>query len=171
MGVSDSDRLLVRRPGGGGLGDLFFSPFFMLVVGLSPAQAIGAGLLTEVAGMGNGLRAYVKQCVVDYATAKWLLAGSIPAIVVGALLAHRVDPTVLKLAFGAGLLVLGGFLVFYPSPEDCEPGEKAGPEDETGAETVIEAADGETFRYRTCWRAPGVGLASVGGFVTGLISA
>lgn len=152
-------------------GALFFSPFFMLVVGLSPAQAIGAGLLTEVAGMGNGLRAYVKQGVVDYATAKWLLAGSIPAIVVGALLAHRVDPTILKLVFGAGLLVLGGFLVFYPAPEDCEPGEKAGFEDETGPETVIEAADGERFRYRTCWRAPGVGLSSIGGFVTGLISA
>lgn len=26
------------------------------------------------------------------------------------------------------------------------------------------------FRYRTCWRLPGVGLATVGGFVTGLIS-
>jgi uncharacterized membrane protein YfcA len=90
---------------------------------------------------------------------------------VGALLAHRVDPTILKLVFGAGLLVLGGFLVFYPAPEDCEPGEKAGFEDETGPETVIEAADGERFRYRTCWRAPGVGLSSIGGFVTGLISA
>jgi hypothetical protein len=56
-------------------GALFFSPFFMLVVGLSPAQAIGAGLLTEVAGMGNGLRAYVKQGVVDYATANGCLPG------------------------------------------------------------------------------------------------
>ena len=41
-------------------GALFFSPFFMLVVGLSPAEAVGAGLLTEVFGMGNGLRSYVK---------------------------------------------------------------------------------------------------------------
>ncbi len=56
-------------------GALFFSPFFLLVVGLEPAQAIGAGLLTEVFGMGNGLRSYVKQGLVDYATAKWLLIG------------------------------------------------------------------------------------------------
>ncbi len=34
-------------------GALFFSPFFLLVVGLSPAQAVGAGLLTEVFGMGS----------------------------------------------------------------------------------------------------------------------
>lgn len=71
-------------------GALFFSPFFMLVVGRSPAQAIGAGLLTEVFGMGNGLRSYVQQGAVDYATARWLLMGSIPAIVLGSLAAHWV---------------------------------------------------------------------------------
>lgn len=42
--------------GSGVSGALFFSPFFMYVVGLEPAQAIGAGLMTEVFGMGNGLR-------------------------------------------------------------------------------------------------------------------
>ena len=42
-------------------GALFFSPFFMLVVGLTPVQAVGAGLLTEVFGMGNGLRSYVQS--------------------------------------------------------------------------------------------------------------
>src|SRR6056297_409183 len=83
-------------------GALFFSPFFMLVVGLSPSQAIGAGLLTEVFGMGNGLRSYVKQRVVDYATAKWLLLGAVPAVVAGALVVHYVPTTLLKLAFGVG---------------------------------------------------------------------
>lgn len=68
-------------------GALFFSPFFMLAVGLTPAQAIGAGLLTEVFGMGNGLLNYVRQDVVDYATAKWLLLGAVPAVVGGAILA------------------------------------------------------------------------------------
>jgi uncharacterized membrane protein YfcA len=156
-------------------GALFFSPFFMLVVGLTPAQAIGAGLMTEVFGMGNGLRSYVKQGVVDYATAKWLLLGSIPAIAVGSLAAHYVDPTLLKIVFGVGLLVLGGFLLFYPSPEKCEPGESEGEylreRAERNPETVVEAADGEIYRYSTCWRPPGVALSTVGGFITGLISA
>ncbi|WP_254841355.1 sulfite exporter TauE/SafE family protein [Natronomonas marina] len=156
-------------------GALFFSPFFMLVVGLTPAQAIGAGLLTEVFGMGNGLANYVRQGVVDYATAKWLLLGSVPAIVVGAFAAHRVDPTLLKLAFGVGLLALGGFLALYPSAEECEPGESEGEylreRAQGNPETVVEAADGEVYRYTTCWRAPGVALSGLGGFVTGLISA
>jgi uncharacterized membrane protein YfcA len=156
-------------------GALFFSPFFMLVVGLTPAQAIGAGLMTEVFGMGNGLRSYVKQGVVDYATAKWLLLGAVPAIVVGSLAAHYVDPTLLKIVFGVGLLVLGGFLLFYPSPEQCEPGECEGEymreRAERNPDTVVEAVDGETYRYKTCWRPPGVALSTVGGFITGLISA
>jgi len=156
-------------------GALFFSPFFLLVVGLGPAQAIGAGLLTEVFGMGNGLRSYVGQRVVDFRTAKWLLLGAIPAIVVGALASHYVDPALLKLAFGAGLILLGGFLVYYDPAEDCEPGESEGEylrQKNTGrGTTTIEAADGETFTYDTCWRPPGVALSTAGGFITGLISA
>lgn len=156
-------------------GALFFSPFFMLVVGLTPAQAIGAGLLTEVFGMGNGLRSYAKQGVVDYQTAKWLLLGAVPAVVVGSVAAHFVDPTVLKILFGAGLVLLGSFLVYYDPPEQCEPGEREGEylkkKNSEHGTTTIEATDGETFTYETCWRPPGVGLSTVGGFITGLISA
>ena len=156
-------------------GALFFSPFFMLIVGLTPSQAIGAGLLTEVFGMGNGLRSYVGQGVVDYRTAKWLLAGAVPAVVVGAFAAHLVDPALLKLVFGAGLIALGAFLVYYDPPEDYEPGECEGEylkaKNDGRGTTTIEASDGETFTYDTCWRPPGVGLSTVGGFITGLISA
>jgi len=156
-------------------GALFFSPFFMLVVGLTPSQAIGAGLLTEVFGMGNGLRSYVKQGVVDFQTAKWLLLGAVPAVVAGALAAHYVPTAVLKGIFGVGLLVLGGFLVYYESPEGHTPGEREGPflrEKNTGrGTTTIETVDGETFVYDTCWRPPGVALSTIGAFVTGLISA
>jgi len=156
-------------------GALFFSPFFMLVVGLPPSQAIGAGLLTEVFGMGNGLRSYAQQRVVDLRTARWLLLGAVPAVVGGALAAHYIPTRLLKGIFGVGLLLLGGFLVYYDPPEGYEPGESESAylrEKNTGRGTTrIEAADGETFTYDTCWRPPGVALSTVGGFVTGLISA
>jgi uncharacterized membrane protein YfcA len=156
-------------------GALFFSPFFILGVGLSPAQAIGAGLLTEVFGMGNGLRNYVRQGVVDYATAKWLLVGAVPAVVAGALVAHHVDPALLKLLFGAGLTLLGVFLAVYDPAGDAEVGSAEGDllaaKNAGRGTTVVETADGETFEYDTCWRPPGVGLAAVGAFVTGLVSA
>lgn len=82
--------------GSGVSGALFFSPFFMLVVGLAPAEAVGAGLLTQVFGMGNGLRAYVRAGTVDYATARWLLLGAVPSVVVGALLAGRLASNTLS---------------------------------------------------------------------------
>lgn len=161
--------------GSGVSGALFFSPFFMLVVGLTPAQAIGAGLVTEVFGMGNGLRAYVRQRLVDYATARWLLAGALPTVVVGAAVAHRVSDSLLKVVFGTGLLVLAGFLFLFPAPEDCEPGARKGPvireKSEGKGMTVIRSRDGRVYEYPTCWRPPGVGLAAVGGALTGLISA
>lgn len=161
--------------GSGVSGALFFSPFFMFVVGLEPAQAIGAGLLTEVFGMGNGLREYVGQKVVDYATAKWLLVGSVPAIVAGALLSSWVPSTTLKAIFGVGLVILAGFLLFFPAPEECEEGQRQGrligEKSADKAETVVEARDGEVFRYPTCWRPPGVGMAAGGGLITGMISA
>ena len=113
--------------GSGVSGALFFSPFFMLVVGLSPVQAVGAGLLTEVFGMGNGLRAYVRAKLVDYATARWLLIGAVPGVIVGALVADAIPSPVLKGVFGVGLLTLAGFLILVRSPEECEPGDRALP--------------------------------------------
>jgi uncharacterized protein len=150
-------------------GALFFSPFFMLVVGLSPAQAVGAGLLTEVFGMGNGLRLYVGQRVVDYAWARWLLAGAVPSVIVGALVAHRLSDGALKLIFGGGLLVLAVFL--FRNPTQPEHDTKAPSDTIEGDVTVIDASDGTRYTYPTCSRGPGVALAVVGGALTGMISA
>ena len=155
-------------------GALFFTPFFMLVVGLSPGQAVGAGLLTEVFGMGNGLRSYVKQKLVDYATARWLLLGAVPSVIMGALLAHMMPSGVLRAIFGFGLLILGGFILFGRSPEECLPGEEQGAlikrKSHGKGMTIIQAND-ETYEYPTCWRPPGVSLATAGGLLTGMISA
>lgn len=161
--------------GSGVSGALFFSPFFLLVVGLPPAQAVGAGLLTEVFGMGNGLRAYVRQGLVDYATARWLLLGAVPTALVGALVAHRVPAGALKLVFGVGLVILASFLLLQKTPEACEPGEEASETIDRRSRgkgtTRVEAADGQVYEYPTCWRPPGVALAAVGGLFTGLVSA
>lgn len=161
--------------GSGVSGALFFSPFFMLAVGLSPVQAVGAGLLTEVFGMGNGLRAYVTVRLVDYATAKWLLAGAVPGVIAGAIAADTVPSGVLKMIFGGGLLVLAGFLILVRTPEECEPGDRSSKlidrKSEGKGTTEIRARDGSVYTYPTCWRPPGVTLAAVGALLTGMISA
>ena len=161
--------------GSGISGALFFSPFFMLVVGLSPVQAVGAGLLTEVFGMGNGLRAYVSAKLVDYATARWLLIGAVPGVILGAVLADAIPSTVLTGIFGVGLLILAGFLILVRTPEECEPGDRAVPlidrKSRSKGTTVIRGKDGSVYEYPTCWRPPGVAMAAAGGVLTGMISA
>lgn len=161
--------------GSGVSGALFFSPFFMLVIGLSPVQAVGAGLMTEVFGMGNGLRAYVKARLVDYATARWLLVGAIPMVILGAVVADQISPRLLKGIFGVGLLVLAAFLILVSSPEEATvdaDGDSLVDRKSSGkGTTVINARDGSVYRYPTCWRLPGVLMAAVGGALTGMISA
>jgi hypothetical protein len=65
--------------------------------------------------------------------------------------------------------------LYYDPAEEYDPGELEGEylsEKNTGqGATTITAADGESYTYDTCWRPPGVGLSTVGGFITGLISA
>lgn len=156
-------------------GALFFSPFFMLIVGLSPAQAIGAGLLTEVFGMGNGLRSYVRQRVVDYGAARWILAGAIPAVMAGALLSHQVPSRILKIIFGAGLSILA-ILLFRGTPEEAsEDGSRGadpeGPADPDEALVEIRTLSGECYRFPRCGRGSLLGLSVLGGGLTGLISA
>ncbi len=77
--------------------------------------------MTEVFGMGNGLRAYVRARLVDYATARWLLLGAVPMVVLGAIAADLISPRLLKAIFGTGLLILAAFLVLVRSPEEAEP--------------------------------------------------
>jgi uncharacterized membrane protein YfcA len=48
-------------------GATFFSPLFILGLGLSPELAIGAGLIVEVFGFGSGVYAYVKRQLIVFA--------------------------------------------------------------------------------------------------------
>lgn len=101
-------------------GALLFSPFFLLIVGLQPAQAIGAGLMTELFGTSFGSINYVRQRLVDYKTVRILLMVSIPAAVAGAYLAHRIEAGILQIVFGMSLAVLA-IIVLYHSTQKNKP--------------------------------------------------
>ena len=47
-------------------GATFFSPIFMLALGLPPHVAIGTGLITETFGFATGLYAYARKKLIDY---------------------------------------------------------------------------------------------------------
>lgn len=150
-------------------GALFFSPFFLLVVGLQPAQAIGAGLLTELFGTSFGSYNYLRQRVIDYQTVRYLLMASVPAGVAGAFLAHQIEPGILRIVFGVALALLAT-IVLYHSTQKRKP-LTSRIRDQVRKTTVIRARDGNIYSYQTCNRYIGVPLAGLGALLTGLMSA
>jgi len=149
-------------------GALFFSPFFLLIVGLDPAQAIGAGLMTELFGTGFGTYNYVRQKVIDYRTAKFLLLAAVPAAMLGAYLANIIDAGILQIIFGIALVALAA-IVIYDSLKKKVPTTNISSEDDRV--TVIRARDGSEYSYKVCNRMIGMSLAGVGALLTGLMSA
>jgi len=138
-------------------GALFFSPFFLLVVGLEPALAIGAGLMTELFGTGFGAFNYVRQRVVDFMTVRFLLAASIPAAVAGAYLANQIRPGVLQVILGITLFVLAVIVLYYGTLKGKPP-------------TPVVPESRKIYSYKTCRRYIGVTLSGIGGLLTGLVS-
>ncbi len=151
-------------------GALFFSPFFLLVVGLSPAQAIGAGLMTELFGTSFGTVNYIRQRVVDYTTVFYLLMAAVPAGIAGALLANRIDASSLQVVFGLALIALALVMLWVTSRRgSLAPRGRVF--DRAPRSTVICARDGQEYRYLVCNRTIGVPLAGLGALLTGLMSA
>ncbi|MDE2802132.1 MAG: sulfite exporter TauE/SafE family protein, partial [Chloroflexota bacterium] len=93
-------------------GALFFAPFFLLVVGLPPAEAIGGGLMTMIFGTGSGTFSYNRQGVVDFTIVRSLLIVTVPLAMAGALVALMVDADALRVVLGAGLIALAAFLLW-----------------------------------------------------------
>lgn len=151
-------------------GALFFSPFFLLVVGLPAAQAIGAGLTTELFGTSAATMNYVRQRVVDFSTVRYLLPAAVPMGMAGALVANRIHTAVLQGVFGVTLVGLSIIMLVAISRRGHET---AKPKVLEGASriTVIKARDGQEYVYPVSSRPMGMLLASIGGALTGLMSA
>jgi len=165
-------------------GGVLFAPTFILLfplVGsptLSPAEAVGVSLITEVFGFSSGVLAYWRQRAIDFSTARFLVMFTVPMAVVGGIMSYRVPGPVLMLIFSVALLVFA-FLLYRSHPED--PTDPILPEqpgvDDGGTfyhngrryhfRRII-TADGEEYRYAT-HRPPGALLSIAGGFLAGLM--
>ena len=159
-------------------GALFFSPFFLLVVGLPPAEAIGGGLMTMVFGTGSGTFSYVRQGVVDFTIVKALLLVTVPFGMAGAVLALMSDPAALRVLFGGALFALAAFLLWSnlrrgrgqlaPTvhPELVEGRPSAPPQS-----TVVLARDGREYRYTRPGRTMSQALGAAGALAQGFMGA
>ncbi|MFQ5948211.1 MAG: sulfite exporter TauE/SafE family protein, partial [Acidimicrobiia bacterium] len=107
----------------------------------------------------------------DWRLVKGLLVASVPAAVVGSLLAGSVDADLLKVVLGIGLLgVAVVFIRHHDSPqEDAAIGRGEGVIEPSFSRTII-TQDGQRYTYRVCRTGEGRLFAGVGGLFVGLIS-
>ena len=153
-------------------GATFFTPLFILALGLPPEIAIGTGLITEVFGFASGLFAYARKRLIDYKLGLALLTVTVPMALIGTWLTVYVPSDILKTILGMGLLVVAASFLRSPKPKDIVRAD-AGIEEEYGgekAETCLTTKEGEKICYTVCNRTEGRLIAGVGGLFIGMIS-
>ncbi len=153
-------------------GATFFTPLFILALGLPPEIAIGTGLITEVFGFASGLFAYARKRLIDFKLGLTLLMITVPMALIGTWLTVYIHADILKTILGMGLLVVAVSFLRSPGPKDIVRADDA-IEDEYGgekSETCLTTSGGETICYTVCNRTEGRTIAGVGGLFIGMIS-
>jgi len=164
--------LIAAVANGAGIGGAtFFSPLFVIVLGLEPAVAVGAALGTEVFGFASGVVAHQRAGAIDWRIVRMLAAVSVPAAVIGSLVAGVAPETLLKVVLAVGLA--GIALVFIrhhdPEKEDAEIAAGVGVVDPAFPRQLV-TTTGERYQFEVCRPAEGRLGAGIGGLFVGLIS-
>lgn len=102
-------------------GAVFFSPIFIIlfpmleVPTLTPADAFGAALLTELAGFASGLAGYLYRKYIDWKTGGMLLMLALPMAVLGTIAKRELSHNniLLLLAFSMGMLLLAAYSLVF----------------------------------------------------------
>jgi len=151
-------------------GATFFSPLFILGLGLSPELAIASGLVVEVFGFSSGVYAYVKRKLIDYRVGGMLLSATVPAAVAGVVIAHYADADILKVILGMGLFAVAVSFLRAPDEEMEEALETLAHEDAASGETCLVTADGDEICYTVCNTTEGRLISGIGGLFLGMVS-
>lgn len=151
-------------------GATFFSPLFILGLGLSPELAVGSGLVVEVFGFGSGVYAYVRRKLIDYRIGGMLLSATIPAAIVGVVIAHYANADILKLILGMGLFAVAVSFLRAPDEELKETLDEMANEDIDDAETCLVTAEDEEICYTVCNTVEGRLISGIGGLFLGMVS-
>ncbi|WP_071516123.1 sulfite exporter TauE/SafE family protein [Geitlerinema sp. PCC 9228] len=154
-------------------GATFFTPLFILGLGLPTEVAIGTGLITEVFGFSSGLYAYIRKGLIDYNLGKMLLVVSIPVTLLGTWVAKFIPDDVLKAILGVGLFAIASSFLRTPEPESetvAQIDRDIFQQQDKEPQTCITANTGETFCYTVANRTEGRFLIGIGSLFLGMVS-
>ena len=159
-------------------GATFFTPLFVLVLGLPVPVAVAAGLMTATFGFASGLYAYSRKRLIDYRLGLLLLAVAAPMALAGTWVSGHVDPGILKVVLALILFSIAASFLrssahTKTASSDAAYTDADRPENTGGKpdHTCLTTADGETICYRVPNRTEGRGIACIGGLFLGLSSA
>jgi uncharacterized membrane protein YfcA len=144
--------LIAGIANGAGIGGAtFFSPLFVIVLGLEPAIAVGAALVTEVFGFASGVIAHQRAGAIDWRLVRILATASVPAAIIGSILAGVAPETLLKIVLAVGLFGIAITFLRHHDPEKEDAEIAAG----VGVVTPnlprrIETADHQVYEYKVC---------------------
>lgn len=151
-------------------GATFFSPLFILALGLPPELAVGAGLVVEVFGFGSGVAAYVRRKLIDYRVGGMLLSATVPAAIAGVVVAHYVSADILKVVLGMGLFAVAISFLRAPDEETEAHLDDLAHESTDTAETCLVTAEDEEICYTVCNTTEGRLISGIGGLFLGMVS-
>jgi uncharacterized membrane protein YfcA len=151
-------------------GATFFSPLFILGLGLSPQLAVGSGLIVEVFGFGSGVYAYVRRQLIDYKVGGMLLSATVPAAIAGVVIVHFADADILKLILGMGLFAIAVSFLRAPDEETEAALDEMAREDPEEAQTCLVTAEDEEICYTVCNTTEGRFISGIGGLFVGMVS-
>lgn len=92
-------------------GGFILAPLLILVWKMPPALAVGTSLAVVLVNSLSGALGYARARCVDYRSGILFALAAIPGSVLGALWVRASPPGAFRLAFGALLLALGGYLL------------------------------------------------------------
>jgi len=153
-------------------GATFFTPLFIIGIGLTPEIAIGTGLITEVFGFGSGLFAYTRKRLIDYKLGISLLIITIPLSLFGTWLAMYIPADILKTILGMGLLTIAFSFLRNPDKKDIAETDVLIQKEygTNNPSSCINTASGEEICYTVCNKTQGRMIAGLGGLFIGMIS-
>lgn len=166
----------------GGIGGAaMFMPIFLIVFPLlgpefaiaGPVAAIGVALLTEAFGFSSGLIGYLRRHLIDFKVAKSLIIIAVPSAVVGSFLSQYADSDMLKIMYGALMLILTYIMLKRPTTKEKDQitsDTLTGKFGHIGHERIITDNEGNSFKYHLCHPGKGKVFTGIGGFITGLMS-
>jgi len=152
-------------------GATFFTPLFILGLGLPTEVAVGSGLITEVFGFSSGLYAYMRKRLIDYKLGQMLLLVTIPLALVGTWAAVAIPEAVLKGILGVGLFAIAASFLRTPNIDELgllDPDING--HHPAHSQTCITSAKGHTFCYTVANRTEGRLLAGIGALFLGMTS-